>query len=127
MRMKYYKISADKGVSWTEQWHTSSDLDCYLTDEIGADIGVVAYIHNDTGMIWCAYVDDRTEVDSQGYPIYLGRFGNCIIALNAKRTDRLYLLTLEAARKIRCNTDDTIQTKGNLLMENSKLIIERID
>lgn len=43
---------------------------------------------------------DRKKTDDNGYPWYKGAFGNCIIYLNSKRTDTLYLLDNKAVDKI---------------------------
>ena len=120
-RMEYYAISADGGNSWTKQWHDYDDFYGYLTDNIGA----VAYINKESGNCCMAYVDDKISKDGHGYPIYKGRFGNCLIALGAKRTDRLYLLDKVSSRRMILQKGDTMQDKEKSLSENCKIIIER--
>lgn len=120
MKMEYYAISADGGNSWTKQWHDYEDFYGYLTDDIGA----VAYMDK-FGKCYMAYVDDKASKDGHGYPIYKGRFGNCLIALTSKRTDRLYLLDKVSSRRMILQKGDTILDKEKALSENCKLMIER--
>ena len=119
-RMEYYAISADGGNSWTKQWHDYDDFYGYLADDIGA----VGYMDK-FGKCWMAYIDDKISKDGHGYPIYKGRFGNCLIALTSQKTDRLYLLDKVSARRMILQNGTTIQDKEKVLSVNCKLIIER--
>lgn len=118
---KYYAISADGGNSWTKQDHTLDDLYCYLTD----DIACVAYFSQDTGRCHIAYVGDHKAKDGNHSHLYKGRFGNCIIALQAKRTNTLHLLDEVKARRMVLQQGSTLQDKKKALSENCKIMIQR--
>lgn len=66
------------------------------------NISYVFYITNADGKLHMCNISDREEVDDNGYPRYLGQYGNCLIFLrNQKITDKLYLMTEETFAKIK--------------------------
>lgn len=72
-----------------------------MYDEL-KDISYIFYINNTTGKLHTCNISDKEEVDANNYPRYLGRYGNCLIALrNQKTTDKLYLMTEETFGKIK--------------------------
>lgn len=74
-------------------------MDTY--DEL-KNISYVFYIDNNDGKLHMANLSDKVEVDAHNYPIYKGRYGNCLITLkHQKTTDKLYLITEETFGKIK--------------------------
>lgn len=72
-----------------------------MYDEL-KDISYVFYINNTTGKLCTCSVDNKEELDDNGYLRYLGKYGNCLIALrDQKITDRLYLMTEETFNRVK--------------------------
>lgn len=72
-----------------------------MYDEL-KDISYVFYINNTTGKLCTCSVDNKEEVDDNGYPRYRAQYGNCLIALrNQKITDKLYLMKEETFNRVK--------------------------
>lgn len=72
-----------------------------MYDEL-KDISYIFYITNTDGKLNMCNISNREELDDNGYPMYLGRYGNCLVYLrNQKITDKLYLMTEENFGKIK--------------------------
>lgn len=72
-----------------------------MYDEL-KDISYIFYINNTTGKLCTCSINDKEELDDNGHPRYLGKYGNCLIALrNQKITDKLYLMTEETFNRVK--------------------------
>lgn len=72
-----------------------------MYDEL-KDISYIFYINNTTGKLCTCSVDNKEELDDNGYLRYLGKYGNCLAALKYQRTtDKLYLMTEETFNRVK--------------------------
>lgn len=63
-----------------------------MYDEL-KDISYIFYINSKSGKLCTCSVGNKEELDDNGYPRYLGKYGNCLAALKYQRiTDKLYLM-----------------------------------
>ena len=90
----------------------------------------VFYVNNSYQQLRLANLTDRTSVDNNGYPWYEGCFGNCLITLRGKFTDKLYLLSKTSVKKMfkagNFHTPE-IQPRVDLLEKYADKIITRED
>ena len=60
-----------------------------MYDEL-KDISYIFYINSKSGKLCTCSVGNKEELDDNGYPRYLGKYGNCLAALKYQRiTDKL--------------------------------------
>lgn len=72
-----------------------------MYDEL-KDISYVFYINNTTGKLCTCSVDNKEELDDNGYLRYLGKYGNFLTALKNQRiTDKLYLMKEETFNRVK--------------------------
>lgn len=65
-------------------------------------ISYIFYINNTTVKLCTCSINDKEALDDNGYPRYLGKYGNCLIALrNQKITDKLYLMNEETFNRVK--------------------------
>ena len=76
-------------------WATKLDYDTVLEN-----IVLVVYFDKETNIYSTVGMSDRETTVNDGSPWYTGAFGNCLICLNSKRTDTLYLLDREAINNV---------------------------
>lgn len=100
-------------------YSTKLDYDSVLKD-------IVAVIYYKDGYYYPTVADmsNREITTDNGYPWYKGVFGNCLIALNSKLTDTLYLLDKKAMDKIRFIAADK-ESVGEYLKNNTVHTIRR--
>lgn len=95
-----------------------------------SNIYYVYYLNSEQNRIVLARLTDRKSVDNKGDPWYRGCFGNCLINLKAKFTDKLYLLSNQSMKNI-CDTGKfhtlLIQQSVDLLEKYADKIITRED
>lgn len=72
-----------------------------MYDEL-KDISYVFYINNTSGKLCICSINDKEELDDNGYPRYLGKYENCLVVLrNQKITDKLYLIKEETFNSVK--------------------------
>lgn len=100
-------------------YSTKLDYDSVLKD-------IVAVVYYKDGHYYSTVADmsNREITTDNGYPWYKGAFGNCLIALNSKLTDTLYLLDKKAMDKIRFIAADK-ESVGRFLKDNAVHTISR--
>lgn len=72
-----------------------------MYDEL-KDISYIFYINSKSGKLCTCSVGNKEELDDNGYPRYLGKYGNCLAALKYQRiTDKLYLMKEETFNSVK--------------------------
>lgn len=110
-----YKITRSSRINYDKI--LDGNMDCYTK------IAMVIYISNYDKRPHITMLSDRESKDAHGEFWYKGAFGNCLIALLAGHTDKLYLFTPKMVGHMGAwMTDEEVLAT---LDKNARHIIER--